>query len=172
MLATAATVKYKPRSRLPLAADRNSSTVLHEKGTAQVNSMHGDVNTTVLPVAVTQLLKSPQPVSPQEPVARPLLFTTPTDQQQRASPVVTPMNINSDSTLKDPQDILTDKIASYVASSGSLSPDSKVSQHYLVTMLVNYFLNSFTMIWHHHPAQLYPQDLLRHLQLSLRAALY
>ena len=168
MLGTAATVKYKPRSRLPLVADRNSTIV---KGTAQVNNTNNDFNTTVLPVnnvALTQLLKSPQPVSPQEPIARPLLFTTPTDQQQGASSVVTPMNINSDSTLRDPQDTLADKIASYVASSGSLSPDSKVSEHHHVTYLVDCFLNSFIMIWHHHPAQLYPQDLSRHL---LRAAL-
>ena len=131
MLTTTAVTKakYKPRSRLPVAADRNSSTVLHRKETAQADNTHSDVNTElpVNNVMVTQLLKSPQPVSPQECIARPLLFTTPTDQQQAASPDVTPMNINNNLTLKDPQDVLADKIASYVASSGSLSPDSKVS---------------------------------------------
>jgi len=117
-------VKYKPRSRLPVVTDRNNSTVLHRKGSTQAKNAHRDVNTTVVPVnnvAVTQLLKSPQPVSPQEPLARPLFCTTPTDQQQGASPDITPMNSN-----EDPQDVLADKIASYVASSGGLLPDSKV----------------------------------------------
>jgi len=125
---------YKPRSRLPVAVDRNS-TVVHKERSADDDKTRSDVDT-VLPVSnevETHLLKSPLPGSPQEHIARPLFFNTPSDQRQpqAASPNVTPVNINSDLALKDSQDILADKIASYVASSGSLSPDSKVSSVFL-----------------------------------------